>query len=150
MFFKSIYFFFMDIDSNVETNVCLVFFFKSNNTYHKILGTPSPLYHKWDNWGFRRSNKYWVLHDRMIIPEKQKKQNIWINRSNLLRESCMAVKKYWKISRVVMVITSENIEFTTSGWRPRVVNSIFYEWYHNHKWYFPILFDSHAGFTIQN
>ena len=26
MFFKSIYFFFMDIDSNVETNVCLVFF----------------------------------------------------------------------------------------------------------------------------
>ena len=26
----------------------------------------------------------------------------------------MAVKKYWKISRVVMVITSENIEFTTS------------------------------------
>ena len=63
--------FFMDIDSIVETNVCLVFF-KSNNTYHKILGTPSPLYHKWDNWGFRRSNKYWVLHDRMIIPVKQK------------------------------------------------------------------------------
>ena len=33
----------------------------------------------------------------------------------VVRESCMAVKKYWKISRVVMVITSENIEFTTSG-----------------------------------
>ena len=27
----------------------------------------------------------------------------------------MALKKYWKISRVVMVIMSENIEFTTSG-----------------------------------
>ena len=27
-----------------------------------------------------------------------------------LKESCMAVKKYWKILRVVMVITRKNIE----------------------------------------
>ena len=37
----------------------------------------------------------------------------------------MAGKKYWKISRVVMVITSENIGFITSGQRPRVINPIF-------------------------
>ena len=31
-------------------------------------------------------------------------------------------------SRVVMVITSENNEFITSGRRPRVINSLFHEW----------------------
>ena len=33
-------------------------------------------------------------------------------------------KRYWKILRVVMVITSESIEIITSGRRPRVINSI--------------------------
>ena len=37
----------------------------------------------------------------------------------------MAGKKYWKILRVVLVITSENIGFITSGRRPRVINPIF-------------------------
>ena len=37
----------------------------------------------------------------------------------------MAGEKYWKISRVVMVIMSENIGFITSGRRPRVINPIF-------------------------
>ena len=37
----------------------------------------------------------------------------------------MAGKKYWKISRVVMVIKSENIGFITSGLRPLVINPIF-------------------------
>ena len=35
-----------------------------------------------------------------------------------MRDSHIAEKKYWKISRVVEVITSENIEFIASGWRP--------------------------------
>ena len=37
----------------------------------------------------------------------------------------MAGKKYWKISWVVMVITSENIGFITSSQRPQVINPIF-------------------------
>ena len=32
--------------------------------------------------------------------------------------------RYWKMSCVVMVITSEHIEFITSGRRPRVINSM--------------------------
>ena len=32
--------------------------------------------------------------------------------------------RYWKMSCVVMVITSEHIEFFTSGQRPRVINSM--------------------------
>ena len=35
-----------------------------------------------------------------------------------LSKSHIAGKKYWKISRVVKVITSKNIEFITSGRRP--------------------------------
>ena len=42
-----------------------------------------------------------------------------------MRDSHIADKKYWKISRVVEVITSENIEFIKSGRRPQVINSIF-------------------------
>ena len=43
----------------------------------------------------------------------------------LLSKSHIAGKKYWKISRVVKVITSKNIGFITSGRRPRVINPIF-------------------------
>ena len=46
----------------------------------------------------------------------------------------MAGEKYWKISHVVMVITSENIGFITSGRRPRVMfQYIFTSDDHNHK-----------------
>ena len=37
----------------------------------------------------------------------------------------MAGEKYWKISRVVMVIKSENIVFITNDRRPPVINPIF-------------------------
>ena len=39
----------------------------------------------------------------------------------------MASKKYWKILREVLVITSENIGFITSGRRPQVISPIFSE-----------------------
>ena len=37
----------------------------------------------------------------------------------------MAGEKYWKISHMVMVITSENIGFITSGRRAQVIIPIF-------------------------
>ena len=45
----------------------------------------------------------------------------------------MAGEKYWKISRAVMVITSENIGFITSSQRPQVINPIFSQDDHIHK-----------------
>ena len=39
--------------------------------------------------------------------------------------SIWLAKKYWKILRVVLVITSENIGFITSGRRPLVITPIF-------------------------
>ena len=40
-----------------------------------------------------------------------------------MRDSNIADKKYWKISRVVEVITSENIEFITCGLPPLMITS---------------------------
>ena len=46
----------------------------------------------------------------------------------------MAGEKYWKISRAVMVITSENIGFITSGRKATSDKSnIFTSDDHNHK-----------------
>ena len=42
-----------------------------------------------------------------------------------MRDQYMAGKKYWKISHMVMVITSESIGFITVAVRPRVINLIF-------------------------
>ena len=43
-------------------------------------------------------------------------------------DSHIAGKKYWIISRVVEVITSQSNEFITSGRRPRVINSLLDKW----------------------
>ena len=50
--------------------------------------------------------------------------------------------------KVLENIKRKNIKFITSGRRPWVAEG--HEWYHNHKWYFSILFDSYAWFTFIN
>ena len=67
--------------------------------------------------------------------DESSKQNIYISSNNVptyhgylkgMGESFIAVKKYWKISQVVMVITSEILNLSRVA-KPRVINSIFHE-----------------------
>ena len=46
------------------------------------------------------------------------------SKNEVMSNYSMAEKKYWKISRGVMVIPSESIEFTHEGRRPEWENSI--------------------------
>ena len=57
----------------------------------------------------------------------------------------MAVKKYWKISLVVMVSLEKYWIYHSWPSATRDKFNIFSRDYHNHSWYFPILLDSHAG-----
>ena len=59
-------------------------------------------------------------------------------------ESGMAVKKYWKILLVVMVSLEKYWIYHLWPSVTRDKFHIFSGDYHNHSWYFPILFDSHA------
>ena len=58
----------------------------------------------------------------------------------------MAVKKYWKISLVVMVSLVKYWIYHSWPSATRGKINIFTRDYHNHSWYFPILFHSHAWF----
>ena len=53
--------------------------------------------------------------------------------------------------KVLKNITSKNRYWIYPKW-PKTMSDKFniFEWYHNHKWYFSILFDSHPWFTIIN